>query len=105
MSHMLTFILATFLSPIGSFSLASAATSQTEVRISPRLVHFSIINMSGKIREAHVRNIALPLPVAESVALQAAVGEPVRITSSTNQKISRVIVISASDEGHLFPVN
>jgi hypothetical protein len=45
------------------------------------------------------------LPVAKTVALQASPGDIVNITSDTNQRISRIIVIVVSSEGHLEPIN
>jgi hypothetical protein len=94
------------------FSLLCATTSpsfasntQEQGQGKPRLVRFSVINMSGKSREARIHRAFVTLPVAEAVTLQAFPGEAVTITSDTNQKISRTIVISSSDEGHLYPID
>ena len=38
-------------------------------------VYVEMINMSGLPREAHVRNVVVPLPVAQRVALQVFQGE------------------------------
>ena len=86
-------------------SSSFASTTQEQGQGKPRLVRFSVINMSGKSREARIHHALVTLPVAEPVTLQAFPGEVVNITSDTNQKISRTIVVSASDEGHLYPID
>jgi hypothetical protein len=70
-----------------------------------QLVHIVMINMSGKSREAHVRDTVVPLPVAERVALQIPQGENIKITSSTDRTIDRVITAASTDEGRTIPVN
>ncbi len=105
MNYMLPFVLAFSLAPIGSFTLAPTTSSQAGATQPHHLIHFTIINMSGKAREAHVRDIIVPLPVAERVALQVSLGASVKITSNTDQHVMRVIPTSAADEGHLIPIN
>jgi hypothetical protein len=105
MHYALMFVLAFSLAPFGSFTLAPTTPTQAGATQSHHLIHFTIINMSGKSREAHVRDTVVPLPVAERVALQVYLGEPVKIVSNTNQNVMRVITISATDEGHLFPID
>lgn len=105
MNYALTFVLAFALAPLRSFMVAPTTSRQTGATQSRSLVHFTIINMSGKSREAHIRDTVVPLPVAERVALQVYLGESVKIMSDTNQSVMRVITISAADEGHVFPVD
>jgi hypothetical protein len=86
-------------------TLASTTPLQAEATQSRELIHFTIINMSGKSCEVHVRDTVVPLHVAERVALQVSLGESVKITSNTDRRVMRVITISANDEGHLLPVD
>jgi hypothetical protein len=60
---------------------------------------------SGNSCEARIHHAMVTLPVAKTVALQASPGDIVNITSDTNQRISRIIVIVVSSEGHLEPIN
>ena len=69
------------------------------------LVHIVMINMSGKSREVQVGDTVVPLPVAQRVALQVPRGESVKITSTTDRTIARVIVATATDEGRTIPIN
>ena len=104
MNHIPAFaLLFTLFCATTSSSFASTAKRQGQGQ--PRLVRFSVINMSGKSREARIDHVIVTLPVAKPVTLQAFPGEVVTITSDTNQKISRTIVISASNEGHLYPID
>lgn len=104
MNHIPAFaLLFSLLCPTTSPSFASTTPEQGQGK--PRPIRFSVINMSGKSREARIRHALVMLPVAEPVNLQAFPGETVTITSDTNQKVSRTIVISSSDEGHLYPID
>jgi len=104
MQYALAFLLAFSLTHQGAFSMASTLLSPSKTAQSRPLIHFEIINMSGKSREAHLGNTVIPLPVAQRVALQIPAGKSVKIMSNTNTKIMQVMVISAIDEGRLFPV-
>jgi hypothetical protein len=68
-------------------------------------VHFVIINLSGKSRQAHLRNAVVTLPVAERIPLEAPSGSRLEITSDTNQHIERVIAIASTDEGRIIPID
>ena len=105
MNNVLAFVLAFSLAPTGLVTLGPTTSLQIRATQSRQLIHFTIINMSGKSREAHVRDTVVPLPVAERVALQVPPGESVTITSNTNRSVMRVIAISAKDEGHVVPVD
>jgi hypothetical protein len=104
MNYVLASVLAFSLAHNGSLKSASTTSSQVKTAQSRAPIRFEIINMSGKSREAHIGDTVIPLPVAERVALQAPVGKSIKIMSNTNQRVMHVIVISAIDEGHLFPV-
>lgn len=104
MNHVLTFVLAFSLASTGSLNCVSRTASKATKAESLPLIHFEIINMSGQSREAHVGDAIVPLPVAQRVALQVPAGKSVTIMSNTNSRVTRVITISATDEGHLFPV-
>ena len=69
------------------------------------LIHIVMINMSGKSREAHVRNTVVPLPVGERVALQVPPEASIKITSSTDRAMAQVITVTSTDEGRTFPVD
>jgi hypothetical protein len=95
---------------ISSMVWVTTASHAQEVNAKPRatqqhLVHIVMINMSGKSREVHLRKTVVPLPVAQRVALQVAQGEIIKITSSTDQAIARVITAASSDEGRTIPVD
>jgi hypothetical protein len=64
-----------------------------------------MINMSGKSREAHLRDTVITLPVGERVALQVPPGESIKITSSTDQRLARVIAVASTDAGRTIPVD
>lgn len=104
MNYALTFVLAFSLASTGSLKPASKTSSEVKTAQSRPLIHFEIINMSGQSREAHVGETVIPLPVAQRVALQTPAGTSVKIMSNTNQSVTRVITISAIDEGHLLPI-
>ncbi len=103
MSYTLMFVLALSLTPAVLQKAASGASPQTTAQVRP-LVHFEIINMSGRSREARIGDAVIPLPVAERVALQVPAGKAVRIVSDTNENVLRIITVSGFDEGRLFPV-
>jgi hypothetical protein len=69
------------------------------------LVPIVMINMSGKSREAHLRDTVITLPVGERVALQVPPGESIKITSSTDQRLARVIAVASTDAGRTIPVD
>jgi hypothetical protein len=88
----------------------NGASHAQDINAKPRatqqhLVHIVMINMSGKSREAHVRDTVVPLPVAERVALQVPPGENIKITSNTDRTIARVITAASTDEGRTIPVD
>jgi hypothetical protein len=85
-------------------SYAQAANAKPRAS-QQHLVHVVMINMSGKSREAHVRDTVVLLPVAQRVALQVPQGECIKITSSTDQTIARVITAASTDNGRTIPVN
>ena len=68
------------------------------------LVHFVVINMSGRAREVHHRGDMIPLPVAVLVPLQVPAGDNMEITSTSDTKVEEVITIAATDEGHTIPI-
>jgi hypothetical protein len=95
---------------IFSMVCLNGASHAQNINAKPRetqqhLVHIVVINMSGKSREAHVRDSVVPLPVAERVALQVPLGESIKITSDTDRTIARVIVAGSTDEGRTIPIN
>jgi len=104
MKYAFTFVLA-FSFPHISPATPAPTLLQVRATQSRHLIHFTIINMSGKPREAHIRDSVVHLPVAEPVALQVPLGDSVKITSNTNRGVMRVITISATDEGHLLPID
>jgi hypothetical protein len=69
------------------------------------LVRIVMINMSGKSREVHLRDTVITLPVAERVALQVPQGESIKITSSTDRRVARVIAVASTDAGRTIPVD
>lgn len=104
MKNALAFVLAFSLASTGSLKPVSKTSSQVQTAQSRPLIRFEIINMSGQSREAHIGDTVIPLPVAQRIALQAPVGKAVKIMSNTNSLVTHSIVISADDQGHLFPV-
>lgn len=68
-------------------------------------IHLELINMSGKSREAHLRQTVVELPVAHRVQLLVRDGESIRITSRTDQKVARMITAASADDGRVIPVN
>ena len=63
-----------------------------------------LVNMSGKLREAHVGRAVISLPVAEKVVLRVTPGEKVTITSATDRHVGKVMTVSAVDGGRVIPV-
>jgi len=95
---------------ISSMVWANSASYAQAVSAKPKapqqhLVHMVMVNMSGKSREAHVRDTVVRLPVAERVALQVQPGQCIKITSDTDRTIARVITATSTDNGRTIPVN
>jgi len=95
---------------ISSMVWMNSAIHAQAINAKPRatqqhLVHIVMINMSGKSREARVGDTVVPLPVAERVALQVPQGDNIKITSSTDRTIARVITTASTDEGRTIPVD
>src|ERR1700748_1901597 len=105
MNHTRSFIFATVLFLVFSLSLAPDAIPQSEKTQPRHLVHFVLINMAGKSREARVRNTIVTLPVAQPVTLQVLPGVCVKITSSSDRYFVRIKTISTADEGRVIPVD
>ena len=89
---------------MSSASYAQAVNEKPRATQQP-LVHVVIINMSGKSREARVRNTVVPLPVAQRVVLQVPQGGSIKITSDTDRRIARVITATSSNEGRVITVD
>ena len=104
MNSSLTLVLAVLLVSSGSSRPAQASVVPVQ-GAKVQLVHFSIINMSGKLREVHVRGSVISLPIAKAVVFQAPAGECVRVLSSTDSKFLKEIVVSSRDEGRVLPVS
>lgn len=95
-----------------TFAIHSASTASAmqkpageQANKQGNLVHFVIINLSGKSRQAHLRNAVITLPVAKRVPLEAPSGSSLEITSDTNQHVERVIPIASTDEGRIIPID
>ena len=95
-----------------TFAIHSASTASVmqkpsieSERTQGNPVHFVIINLSGKSRQAHLRNAVITLPVAKRVPLEAPSGSSLEITSDTNQHVERVIPIASTDEGRIIPID
>jgi len=86
----------------GSLQIANA-TSQAQ-KGKTHLVHFVVINMSGREREVHHRGETIPLPIAVRIPLQVPTGDTMEITSNTDNKVEDVIAISGTDEGRTIPI-
>jgi len=69
------------------------------------LLHISVINMSGKHREAIVRRTVIDLPVAQRVDLQIHTGEHFRVVSNTDSKINVIFSVTARDQSRVIVVN
>jgi hypothetical protein len=102
MNPLLLFVLAIVTAPMASLQAGLVASKKVEA---PRLVHVVMINLSGSSREARVRDQVVPLPVSERVALQVPAGVAVQITSDSDGRVARAIVLSTSDEGHVFAID
>jgi hypothetical protein len=98
MMLILTMVSLNGASPAQAINAKPKATQQP-------LVYMVMINMSGKSREAHVRDTVVPLPVAERVALQVPQGESIKITSDTDRTIARVITAASTDNGRTIPID
>lgn len=69
-----------------------------------RLFRVTMINMSGKRREAVVRKALIDLPVAQRVSLQVHAGEIIRVTSDADSKIDTRFLVNKGDAGRLIAV-
>lgn len=105
MNHDLAFAFQLCLLSTTWFLCGPNFPEQAKVRKQPDFVRFSIINMSGEDREACLSRTKVDLPFAVPVALQALPGEAIRITSDTDSKVSRTIMVSSSINGYIYPVN
>jgi len=102
MNRALSFILALAVVLPGSLQKATA-TSQAQ-KGKTHLVHFVVINMSGRAREVHHRSDTVPLPIAIRVPLQVPAGDSIEITSNTDNKVEDVVAITETDEGRTIPI-
>jgi len=69
-----------------------------------RVLHITVINMSGKHREALLHRAVIELPVAQRIDLQMRSGETFRIRSDTNSKTDATFVVDKGDAGRLIAV-
>jgi hypothetical protein len=100
-------VLITFISAMVWLNVAAHTQTANAKPTASRqpLVRLVMVNMSGKSREARVGESVVPLPVAQRVALQVPKGECIKITSSTDQTVARVITAAPTDEGRTIPVD
>ena len=89
---------------INGASCAQAVNAKPKARQEP-MVHMVIINMSGKSREARVRDMAVPLPVAQRVLLEVPRGGSITIASETDSRVARVITATSGDDGRVITVD
>ena len=68
------------------------------------LLRITVINLSGKNREAVVRNAVIDLPVATPVVLQMHAGEAFQVRSDTDSKFRESRVITESDQTRIIAV-
>jgi hypothetical protein len=71
----------------------------------PAFIRVTVINMSGKQREAIIRKSKIDLPIAQRVALQLQPGEQLRVTSTNDSKLAATYLISDRDAGRLIPIH
>ena len=102
MNRALSFILALAVAVPGSLQNANATPQSHKGK--SHLVHFVVINMSGRAREVHHRGDTVTLPIAVGVPLQVPAGDSIEITSNTNNQVEDVIAITATDEGRTIPI-
>jgi hypothetical protein len=67
-------------------------------------IRITVINLSGKRREAVVRKTVVNLPVAEPITLQMHAGERFRVVSDTDSRINSTFLITEKDAGQLITV-
>jgi hypothetical protein len=68
-------------------------------------LQITVINMSGKHREAVVRKTVIDLPVAERVVLLLREGEAFQVRSDADARIKATVVVTKSDVGRIIPVS
>jgi hypothetical protein len=69
------------------------------------LFQITVMNVSGKHREAVVRKTVIDLPVAERVVLLMREGEAFEVRSDTNSKIEATFVVTKTDTSRVIPVS
>ena len=102
--YVLSMVVAISFAVTGPVTRGSMRGLQAKDTRSQQLVRFVVVNMSGSDREVQAGDTVVALPVAMRVALQVPAGVAIRITSRTDQSLRRVMVISATDEGRVVPV-
>ena len=86
--------------------VSGAGLAQAKTPVSrEKVVRIVVINMSGKAREARVRDAVVVLPVAQRVALEVPVGARIKITSDADRAVGLVITAAATDEGRTIPIS
>ena len=68
------------------------------------LFSITVINMSGKPREAIVRNAMVNLPVATRVTLLMHAGEAFQVRSDSDSRIHETFVVARKDAGRIIAV-
>ena len=84
-----------------SMSLQSAVSRPATQKMP---VHVVLVNMSGNLREIHVGQSLVRLPVGQRVPLTVPNGSPLEVSSATDSKVDRTILVQQRDEGATIPV-
>jgi hypothetical protein len=84
-------------------SVPSAGRPQSETEPKER-INVTVINMSGKSRQAAFGPLKTDLPVAQRVVLQLRPGETLRIVSDSDSRIEERFVVSWRDATRVLVV-
>jgi hypothetical protein len=95
--------------PLSSqIAITGLSTQKTEASyVTPRVpdhLLVTVINMSGKSRQAALGGSKVDLPEAQRVVLQVCAGDMLRVVSDTNTKVEERFVISKQDAGRILIV-
>lgn len=91
--------------PAPQSALASTASSTVRNSSTARLpVYVILVNMSGKAREVRVGTSRISLPVGQRVPLTVHNGEALAVTSATDSKVDRTLLVQMADNGRTIGV-
>jgi len=99
-------LLVSMQAPQSALASTASSTARSSSTASPaRLpVYVILVNMSGNAREVRVGTSRISLPVGQRVPLTVHNGEALAVTSATDSKVDRTLLVQTADNGRTIGV-